>query len=359
MLASFDAAGPASLHVISAGLLAGMLFLFLVKPVTLGPFRISRMGSHIEELAAFVDEYRGARVSNARKHVRTWMQAFDEPDRVGEELAHVLRSTFLTRDQAVAELGNWLANPKKVSRGLITSWDEATFLDIAERGGSQHDVLDLLDEEAVANGEEPIRSRSGERVYVYADDVSVHGMRALNDLTTWITHDAPAEFDLLILLERGLAGQETFVTNELRNRARRAGKTARIKWSCNETFTHADCYFPSETIDTEELAAWRKEMAVAEIPLRTDTGTGRFFSSEENRRIIEAEFLTAGAKILANNRHLNPRKYMRPLGNTIWSKSTPLGLGVPVVTWRNCPNSAPLALWAEGIGTPLFPRRSN
>jgi hypothetical protein len=317
------------------------------------------MDSYIEELAAFVDEYRGARVPNSRKHVRSWLRGFDEPDRVGGELAHVLRSSFLTREQAASELRDWLGNPKKVSKGLIDSWDEATFLDIAERGGSQHDVLDLLDEEAAANGEEPIRSRSGERLYVYADDVSVHGMRALNDLTTWITHDAPAEFDLLILLQRGLVGQDTYVMNELRNRARGANRTARIRWWCNESFARADCYFPSEMPDSEELAAWRKEMGVGDIAVRAATGTGRFFSSGEDRRIIEAEFLIAGAKILANNHHLNPRKYMRPLGNTIWSKSTPLGFGVPIVTWRNCPNSAPLALWAEGIGTPLFPRRSN
>ena len=106
---------------------------------------------------------------------------------MGEELAHVLRSSFLTRDQAATELRDWLANPKKVSKGLISSWDEATFLDIAERGGSQHDVLDLLDEEAAADGEEPIRNRSRDRLYVYADDVSVQGMCVLNDLTSWAT----------------------------------------------------------------------------------------------------------------------------------------------------------------------------
>jgi len=314
--------------------------------------------SAIEELAALVDQYRGAPVPNSRKHVRNWLGAFDEPDRVGDELVHVLRSSFLTHDQAAKELGDWLANPKKVSRGLIDSWDEATFLDIAEGGGSQRDVLDLLDEEAAANGEEPVRARSGERLYVYVDDVSVHGMRILKDLAPWITHHAPAEFDLLILLERGLAGQETYVTNQLKNQARSCDKTARTRWWCNQQFARADCYWPSEIPDNEELAAWRKEMGVKEITLRTGTGTGRFFSSNEKRRLIEAEFLIAGAKILAKNHYLNPRKYMRPLGNTIWS-TAPLGLGVPIVTWRNCPNSAPLALWAEGIGMPLFPRRSN
>jgi hypothetical protein len=316
------------------------------------------MDSHIEELAAFIDEYRGARVPNSRKHVRSWLRGFDEPERVGDELVHVLRSTFLSREQAATELRDWLTNPKKLTKGLISSWDEATFLDIAERGGSQRDVLDLLDEEAVANGEAPMRSRSGEGLYVYADDVSAHGMRILNDLTPWIAHHAPAEFDLLILLERGLIGQETYVTNELKNRARRSSKSARVRWWCNEQFARADCYFPSEIPDNEELSSWREEMGVTQITLRTVKTTGRFFSSDDSRKVIESEFLIAGARILANNHYLNPRKYMRPLGNTIWS-SAPLGLGVPIVTWRNCPNSAPLALWAEGIGVPLFPRHSN
>lgn len=317
-----------------------------------------RMTSHIEELASLVDEYRAAHVVSARKHVTGWLEMFNQPDRVGEELAHVLRSTFLSRDHAVAEISGWLAAPKKVSRGLIASWDEATFLDIADRGSSQRAVLDLFDEAAARNGEEPIRRRSGERVYVYADDVSVHGMRILNDLTPWMVNDAPAEFDLLVLLERGLKGQESYVTTELKNRARRASKTARVRWWCNEQFSRDDGYFPAEIPENKELTAWRAELGVNEITLRTGTGTGRYFSSDENRRMIESEFLVAGARILMANRHLNPRRYMRPLGNAIWS-TAPLGFGAPIVTWRNCPNSAPLALWAEGIVAPLFPRQSN
>ena len=111
------------------------------------------MNSHIEELAWFVDEYRAAHVVSARKHVKGWLEMFEEPDRVGEELAHVLRTSFLTRDQATKEIREWLADPKKVSKGLISWWDEATFLDIADRGGSQRAVLDLLDEAAAANGQ--------------------------------------------------------------------------------------------------------------------------------------------------------------------------------------------------------------
>ena len=36
-----------------------------------------------------------------------------------------------------------------------------------------------------------------------------------------------------------------------------------------------------------------------------------------------------------------------------------LGFGSLVVTFRNCPNNAPLALWAGDPWYPLFPRRTN
>jgi hypothetical protein len=314
------------------------------------------MRASIEELASFVDHYQGGQVSDAEEHVTDWLEMFDEPDRVADELAHVLRRSFLTREQAAAEIAGWLAKPKKVSRGRISSWDETTFLDVAAGGGSQHAVLDLFDKAAVENGEEPIRSRSG-GVFVYADDVSVQGMRLLNDLTPWMEHEAPAEFELVILLQRRLAGRESYLTNTLRERARSAGKKlARITFWCNEEFSSADCYSPAVIPENEDVAAWISKANIKPPTLRTGTGSGRFFSSDAARRMIESEFLIAGARILAKTRNLQQKKHMRPLGNTVWPS---LGIGVPIVTWRNCPNSAPLALWAEGIVAPLFPRQSN
>ncbi len=317
------------------------------------------MRASIEELASFVDQYQGGRVSDAEEHVTQWLEMFDEPDQVAEELAHVLRSSFLTREQAAAEIGGWLVNPKKVTRGLINSWDEATFLNVAGGGGSQRAVLDLFDEAAAENGEEPIRSRSGS-VFVYTDDVSVQGMRILNDLTpSWMNNEAPGEFELVILLQRGLGGRhQSWVITQLKNRAKSAGKMARITWWCNKEFSSADCYSPAAIPQNDDVAAWLNSASVELPALRTGTGTGRFFSSDRGRRAIESEFLIAGARILAKNRNLRQNEHKRPHGNTVWSWA-PLGIGVPIVTWRNCPNSAPWALWAEGIVAPLFPRQSN
>lgn len=313
------------------------------------------MTAAIEELATFVHQYQGGQVSDAEEHVASWLKMFDEPDAVADELAHVLRRSFLTRERAAAEVAGWLADPKKVSRGRISSWDEATFLDIAAGGGSQHAVLDLLEEAAAESGEESIRSRSGD-VFVYADDVSVQGMRLLNDLTPWIEYEAPREFELLILQQRRFAGRESYLTSTLQQRARAAEKKlTRITWWWNEEFSSADCYAPAAIPDDEDVAAWISRSNI-KFTRRPGTGTGRFFSSDAARRTIESEFLIAGARILGKNRNLAQKKHMRPLGNTVWPS---LGIGVPIVTWRNCPNSAPLALWAEGIVAPLFPRQSN
>jgi hypothetical protein len=36
-----------------------------------------------------------------------------------------------------------------------------------------------------------------------------------------------------------------------------------------------------------------------------------------------------------------------------------LGFGSLIVTYRNCPNNAPLALWVDHPWYPLFPRTTN
>ena len=52
--------------------------------------------------------------------------------------------------------------------------------------------------------------------------------------------------------------------------------------------------------------------------------------------------------------HLN--QYQRPLGNMVLDT---LGFGSMIVTFRNCPNNAPLALWTGDPWYPLFQRTTN
>ena len=63
------------------------------------------------------------------------------------------------------------------------------------------------------------------------------------------------------------------------------------------------------------------------------------FSSEENRQLLERELLLAGMHIRSLSQ--NPSPALRPLGFSPFG----LGFGSTIVTYRNCPNNAPLALW--------------
>ena len=93
------------------------------------------------------------------------------------------------------------------------------------------------------------------------------------------------------------------------------------------------------------------QVVLRKLGSRTAT---RFFSSEAGRHILEQEFLKAGVRIRSICPNLN--KYQRPLGNSVLET---LGFGSLLVTFRNCPNNAPLALWVGDPWYPLFPRRTN
>jgi hypothetical protein len=86
------------------------------------------------------------------------------------------------------------------------------------------------------------------------------------------------------------------------------------------------------------------------------------FSSEEGRQLLERELLLAGIRIRSFSQ--NPGRALRPLGFSAFG----LGFGSTIVTYRNCPNNSPLALWwgDPNAGAnhpfskwyPLFPRKT-
>jgi hypothetical protein len=90
---------------------------------------------------------------------------------------------------------------------------------------------------------------------------------------------------------------------------------------------------------------------------RYQGGTPRndgIFSGEAARAVLERAFLKAGARIRSVCPYLPENA--RPLG---YSKLMTLGFGATVVTYRNCPNNCPLALWAGNPWYPLFSRKTN
>ena len=90
--------------------------------------------------------------------------------------------------------------------------------------------------------------------------------------------------------------------------------------------------------------------------LRTagNPGTANLFSSDAAKILLEQEFLKTGVHIRQICPNLGDTQ--RPLGHMTLET---LGFGSLIVTYRNCPNNAPLAFWVDAPWYPLFPRTTN
>ena len=100
----------------------------------------------------------------------------------------------------------------------------------------------------------------------------------------------------------------------------------------------SDVFRPAQIPADAVTQAYVKAMKRQPV-LRTPPGTGdlKIFSSDEGRKLLEQQFLAKGAYIRTVCPMLN--QYQRPLGNTLLET---LGFGSTIVTFRNCPNNAPL-----------------
>ena len=117
----------------------------------------------------------------------------------------------------------------------------------------------------------------------------------------------------------------------------------------------SDVLRPTAIPDDEIVLAYVAGMAYQpHLRKGESVGAGGIFSSGASRHMLEQEFLKAGAKIRSMCPNLGITQ--RPLGHMTLET---LGFGSTIVTFRNCPNNAPLALWAGDPWFPLFPRSTN
>ena len=198
--------------------------------------------------------------------------------------------------------------------------------------------------------------------FLYLDDAIFTGNRVRRDLETWIANKAPAKSRLHIVTIALHSGSQYYANGKIQEAAKAAGKTVDLTWwraieleDRKSNTSNSDVLRPVSIPDDVGVKAY---VAAMRYPpnLRTAGGVGQnaIFSSDAGRQLLETEFLKAGVRIREMCPHLN--QYQRPLGNMILET---LGFGSMVVTFRNCPNNAPLALWAGDPWLPLFARTTN
>lgn len=333
----------------------------------------------LASIAATTADYReGDLAAPTPEHVERWVNQFDADVQLPilREMDYVLPRTYFSKKEIEKELADHVRvigeNGKDLDdAAAIAFWRGTRILNIQKRGRSQADINEIF---AAA-----LRDRfglsledcqGGDGRFVYFDDILFSGDRIQNDLMAWIDDNAPSEahVSIILLIAHSLGKWET--ERNLKEAIASSGK--KISFDIQEQIVlenrkryrnDADVLWPTELPDddmAQEYAAAQRFPFAPRAAIATPHTN--IFSSEAGRQLLEREFLLAGLKIIGFSR--NPAQRVRPLGYGKYG----LGFGSTIVTYRNCPNNAPLALWwgdpnaAPGHPFrrwyPLLPRRT-
>ena len=303
-------------------------------------------------------------------HVDRWVQQFDKNVQIQllRELDFVLKKTYLNRETVATFLASMIASRKLAGDDPCAFWAKAHFLNIQTSGNSQEEMLEIVDEilqEECGLDVKTCGERGGD--YIYVDDVMFSGNRVGNDLAAWIVDKAPAKATVHIVVAAIHTSGEYLVGNRLKKAIVDSGKAIQLNYWRIATVENRKFYRNDSEVlwpaDVPSDAATQHYLGLPHkfpLELRKPGGHLGPFSSEQGRRLLESELLVAGVRIRGLSQ--SPKDILRPLGFSPFG----VGFGSMTVTYRNCPNNCPLALWwGDPDATsgpfhwyPLFPRKT-
>lgn len=306
-------------------------------------------------------------------HVARWIAQFDRDVQVPllKEVDHVLKHTYLDKDLVSDIFNDRVKSKNIVGEKPRSFWRSSNFLRIQQNGHSQEELLVLFGESLKSQLDVEIDSCGKESgCFIYLDDAVFSGNRVGNDISAWIK-DAPTVATVHIMVFAVYSLGEYQMLKRLRKEASDAGKKIDFKLWRRLTFENrkrwrdtSEVLWPARLPDDAALKKYCEEEKNYPFEPRNPgkKPKNEIFSSEEGRQLLEREFLLAGIRILGGCRE--HKKVMRPLGFSNFG----LGFGSMLVTYRNCPNNCPLALWwgdpssdpSSPLGQwyPLLPRKT-
>ncbi len=313
-------------------------------------------------LASIANTIKGYRVGEIAEptpdHVDRWISQFDENVQISmlRELDHVFKLTYKSKLRVKKFLEAVVTHEALVGNTLHEFWRDARILNIQKNGRSQAEMRLLFGEILRERyGLSIDRGSTSDGALIYLDDAIFTGDRVIEDLAE-ITENIPpkAQLHIIVIAIHSYAKHWFYQNNRiaaLRQKINIQFWPAisfenRRKW-----YNRSGMLVPTDILRPEEIAA-----------RNLNERTSRFFSSVNGRQLLEREFLRAGQTI--RGFASNPSQMLKPLG---YSPFDP-GFGSIFVTYRNCPNNCPLALWYGnpeyppnhplGRWYPLFPRKT-
>ncbi|MGO6723082.1 hypothetical protein ACC717_09515 [Rhizobium ruizarguesonis] len=320
----------------------------------------------LQSIATITADYRaGELAAPSPQHVDRWVsqfpQAVQQP--ILAELEHVFGETYIAKKDVEKFLSTLVKSEKIAGADPASFWRNVKFLNIQGAGNSQREMLEIFGEKLQKHYDIEISDcRESPTAFVYLDDVVFTGGRVRTDLTSWINTSAPPETTVHIITMGLHNGGNWYANQEIAKVAKAAEKSIKLQWwrgvQIEDRKSHtdtSDVLRPTMIPNDPVTQAYINSLGFAPVLRQPGSvGVKKFFSSEEGRSLVEQEFLKIGAHIRTIAPNLGI--YQRPLGNMVLK--TP-GFGSMIVTFRNCPNNAPLALWVGAPWYPLFARKNN
>lgn len=282
-------------------------------------------------------------------HVDRWLSQFTPTNQLPllREFDHVMKQTFLTKDTVSAFLRGLVTNEKLAGRDPKSYWAHANVLRIQKAGQSQNEMVKMFTDALIQEcGLEPDECGTNDGDFIYLDDVLFSGGRVGVDLSEWIATTAPQTAQVhVIVMAYHLLGQY-YAKKQLDKAIKTSGKKIKISyWRLIELENRryqkdsSDVLWPALIPNDAAVQAYIGSEERFPLDPRNPGGALGMFSSEAGRQVLESEFLIMGVKIRSQTQ--SPKSVMRPLGFGHFG----VGFGSLLVTYRNCPNNCPLALW--------------
>ncbi len=316
-------------------------------------------------VATSLQDYRASDLpAPTNQHVDRWVHQFPADVQLPllREIHHVFSRTYISKTQVMEQLRIWALDPGLAGPDLEAFWRSANVFDTQGKGESQHEMVRLLDGILRAElriGLEDCGSPGGP--FLYIDDFIFSGGRVFQDLNEWLRNRAPARATVWVMSLFSHTYGQFACDRRLRDAASTAGKQIDFIFRPVQLIENrlsdrdrSDVLWPTVLPDNQAV----RNLVAAETRFpfspRATTGLSHpIFSSEDGRQLLERHFLLAGLTIRSSIRA--PKSHWRPLGFSNFG----LGFGSMLVSYRNCPNNDPLALW-WGLGGwhALVPRKT-
>ncbi|MFN8482644.1 MAG: hypothetical protein U0768_06320 [Anaerolineae bacterium] len=324
----------------------------------------------LASVAATIADYRRGEIETpTADHVERWLRQFHPTHQpvILAEMDRLLKLYYVSEATARDFVRRLLANRALLGRDGRTTLRRTQFLATQRKGGSQRDLLKIVDETARdAYGLGLSECDDSPAQYLYFDDCLFSGGTALEDLTEALPTLRRGSTLRLVFFAVYWDGvsylQRAFVPLAQRQGIRVTFWRAHEFCNLPRFSRRYDCLWPRTHFGDLTVLAYADAIAAEGVAAsrtfrpRDSVQEETLFSSIGAREVVERAFLTTGMRIITSC--YEPSAVMRPLG---YESRPSLGYGAIFATYRNCPNNCPLALWwgVPGQWYPLLPRKTR